>query len=414
MDKDKKYIQSFIKDIPFDTGSQQHCDALKQQLLSSFPKYRLQTKSEIRNKGIIIMKNPVIKLAAAAIILIGLSIGLQIFDGTRLMAAEVFSQAVKAMTNLRSVHIQARMRTIPRDNFDLILLNQKFVLHDLWIEYGPNGGKWRVEKSGRVVVMDGQQTLMLIRPTNHAAKGRAGSGGFIGWLRPLLDVESVLDSEIRLAKQGKSDMVLTHETGTDGREKLVVTAKAAAQGDLTHDWLKNKCIMTSDHYRLYCFDADTKLLEAMQVYIQVDDQAEHDVLVFEITDIRYNPELDPALFTLELPKDVSWFKRPEPLEDQQYQQMGPKQMATAFFKACAAEDWDEADKFCQIAADEKFKKFLGKLEIIHIGEPFKSGLYPGWFVPYEIRLKCNNQVRKHNLAVRNDNPGKRYVVDGGL
>lgn len=48
-----------------------------------------------------------------------------------------------------------------------------------------------------------------------------------------------------------------------------------------------------------------------------------------------------------------------------------------------------------------------------LGEPFEAWPYGGWFVPYEIRLP-NGDVRKWNLAVRNDNPAHRYVVDGGL
>ncbi|UCG57848.1 MAG: hypothetical protein JSU70_23655, partial [Phycisphaerales bacterium] len=76
--------------------------------------------------------------------------------------------------------------------------------------------------------------------------------------------------------------------------------------------------------------------------------------------------------------------------------------------------WDEFLKFWSASAvDERIKNHLGGLEIISIGEPFKSGRYPGWFIPYEIKLSSGG-VRKHNLAVRNDNPAKRYVVDGGI
>ena len=51
--------------------------------------------------------------------------------------------------------------------------------------------------------------------------------------------------------------------------------------------------------------------------------------------------------------------------------------------------------------------------IVEIGEPFRSGSYPGWFVPYEIKL-WTGETRKFNLAVRNDNPARRYIVDGGF
>ena len=40
-------------------------------------------------------------------------------------------------------------------------------------------------------------------------------------------------------------------------------------------------------------------------------------------------------------------------------------------------------------------------------------LRDGGFVPYEIKFK-SGKVHKHNLAVRNDNPAKRFVVDGGI
>jgi hypothetical protein len=47
-----------------------------------------------------------------------------------------------------------------------------------------------------------------------------------------------------------------------------------------------------------------------------------------------------------------------------------------------------------------------------IGSSFKSGQYAGVYVPYEVKLK-SGEVQKHNLALRNDNPHKAWIVDGG-
>ena len=138
-----------------------------------------------------------------------------------------------------------------------------------------------------------------------------------------------------------------------------------------------------------------------------------DVLIFEVNEIEYNPQLDDGLFTLELPKDVIWEEQPKDVGDK-YRQLTPKQMAEAFFKACSEENWDEFLKFWTMSAvDDDLKSYLGGLQVISLGEPFKSGNYPGWFVPYEIKMK-NGTVRKANLSVRNDNPAKRYVFDGGI
>ena len=59
------------------------------------------------------------------------------------------------------------------------------------------------------------------------------------------------------------------------------------------------------------------------------------------------------------------------------------------------------------------KSKFGGLTIMQLGEPFKSGQYVGEFVPYEIRLQSGKTIR-HNLALRNDNPNKVWMVDGGF
>jgi hypothetical protein len=60
------------------------------------------------------------------------------------------------------------------------------------------------------------------------------------------------------------------------------------------------------------------------------------------------------------------------------------------------------------------------MEIIRLGKPFKGRVimfggieYPGVYVPYEIRLK-DGTVKKFQLAIRCDNPEKRWYWDGGL
>ena len=44
-----------------------------------------------------------------------------------------------------------------------------------------------------------------------------------------------------------------------------------------------------------------------------------------------------------------------------------------------------------------------------VGEPTATEEPGLWIVPVKIAI-----VKKYNLAVRNDNPAKRYVVDGGI
>ena len=99
--------------------------------------------------------------------------------------------------------------------------------------------------------------------------------------------------------------------------------------------------------------------------------------------------------------------------DEQHATMTAEQAARAFFDACGRKDWDEVGKFWPMPMDEQFKKFVGGLKVLSLGQSFKSAAGPSLFVPYKIRLS-NGEVKKHNLALRNDNNAGRWFVDGGL
>jgi hypothetical protein len=137
------------------------------------------------------------------------------------------------------------------------------------------------------------------------------------------------------------------------------------------------------------------------------------VQIFDLSQIDYNQPIDASVWQLSLPADVAWYKQPEKLPDnEKYASMTAEQAARAFFEACGREDWTEAGKFDSPITD-RLKEYLGGVEVVSLGQAFRSKAYVGLFVPYEIKLK-NGQVRKHNLAVRKDNPAGRWQVDGGI
>ena len=349
-------------------------------------------------------KKPAFAFCAAAALMLAVVYRGELPFTASAMAAEVLEEGAKALANLKSIHISARMRTLERDNFELIGLDYGFVDVQLWKSFGGEP-KWRVEKPGRVAVMDGQGSLLFIKPDSAVKGGR--DAGFVQWLKPLMNADKVLEHELALAKEQSSELELTRATGADGKEKLTVTVTAKAQGEYTNDWCKNRSITEADNTRVYRFDAATKRLEALQVYVQKDSVK---TLVFEITGIEYDKELDDSLFALQLPKNVEWRTPPAALGGD-YAKLGPVETAQAYFKALANKDWDEAAKFGHVS--QKLKDAYGGLELISLGKPFKSGLYRGYFIPYEITFRSGG-TKKWNIAVRNDNPAKRYVVDGGI
>ena len=117
----------------------------------------------------------------------------------------------------------------------------------------------------------------------------------------------------------------------------------------------------------------------------------------------------------------------------------PAVVARTFFDACAKEDWSTFGKFWQGTLDDKLKNYLGGMEVISLGKPFKARISiaalvemqpnlrsqlkgmgnqkdfqgPQVFVPFEIRLK-DGTVKKWQLSIRSDNPEHRWYFDGGL
>jgi hypothetical protein len=307
------------------------------------------------------------------------------------------------------------MRTLPRDNFAYISLEHDFVPIEMWKRTGDTDLiQWRIDKPGRLVLMDGESTVLFIRPV-YAHKSGPSPNHYpydSYWCGHILDVNKLLESELSKARQNEnSELFITAEKEIDGSDVLIIDVTVPAKVN-KDDYLRNAFVPNSDHRRVYCFDANTHLLKSFEIYVITDDG---EVKIFETTSIEYNPPIDDSIFTLELSNDVVWYKEPEILPDNKiYENMTPKEAATTFFTACAQENWDEYLKFhSQSHVPQRTKDFLGGIEVISLGEPFQSDGYSGWFVPYEIKLR-NGQVRKHNLALRNDNPANRWQVDGGI
>ncbi|MEN6384246.1 MAG: hypothetical protein ABFD79_03515, partial [Phycisphaerales bacterium] len=263
------------------------------------------------------------------------------------------------------------------------------------------------EKPKRILLMNGQSTIMLMG-TNHGVREDKPYplGCFDSWFGRLLNVQELLDSELQIAKKNPdSEAALHHET-IDGRDKIILEAESIT--DIPeNDYMRNKFIFDSDHLKVYQFDSETKLLESFKLYVHTDN---NDVLIFEITDIEYNTEIADNIFKLDLPENMTWYEEPKILPDnEKYQSMTPKETAKAFFEACSKEDWNEVLKFWSATTvDERFKSYLGGIEIISIGEPFQSKGYGGWFVPYEIKFK----PQEINVRLSNVNPAGRYVITG--
>jgi RNA polymerase sigma factor (sigma-70 family) len=106
-------------------------------------------------------------------------------------------------------------------------------------------------------------------------------------------------------------------------------------------------------------------------------------------------------------------------DDLKYVTMTPEQFTRALFEALGRGDGNEIKQMfpplppeVQSRLDRAMNTFTG-LEIVSIGTPFTKASYAGVYVPYEIRFR-DGSVKKWQLAIRRDNPAKRWYWDGGL
>ncbi len=383
---------------------------LKEKIMTQ-TKQAIPQQTKTRRPWWRVMK-PLVAATAAVVVLVSISFATwlgQTQGHEPLSAFAVLGQAALAMTNLRTVHIQANMRTRPGDCFEAICTCCDPMPIELWKEFG-DPPRWRAEKpgeDGRVVVMDGQTQTLWIPSDKTAASGMP----FVGWLVPLMDTDSLLDMEVRFAKEDGSNLLLTHETGPTGADELVLRIEAA-QGNVS-EYLQGGegIILARDNVRIYRFDSQTKRMIGLQVYVQTPE--EEDLLVFETTRIEYDQPIDPALFALNIPEDANWYQHPQ-TPGAVPEAATPDGMARAFFEACAAEDWTSVAKYmAQQRTPDWVKDKIGGAQLLSLGEPFQEALEVDYFVPFELKLK-SGQIKKGNLAVRNDNPAKQFVWDGGI
>ena len=225
-------------------------------------------------------------------------------------AVEVMSRGAQAVANLTSVHIRGQLRTPPNENFSYINPDLDFVTVELWKQFGPEL-KWRVDKPGRVAAMDGESTVLYIRPDFATKVGRSSSAFDTQWLHEMADLSGMINSELSASKIHGWPVLLTQEAGADGKSKSVVTIEARA-GLLTGDYLKNKFFGTADTRRVYVFDDESQRLESAKIYMHTDSGEK---LIFELDQIDYNQPIEAGVFQPEVPATVTWQQEMQVLPD---------------------------------------------------------------------------------------------------
>jgi hypothetical protein len=316
-------------------------------------------------------------------------------------AMTLLSESIDKSDELKTMVIQFQMLTTHTENFDAIRYDGAMMEHTFTISF-ENSNKWRLEKSGRISLFDGVNSYSW---QNENEKGVVSDGimGFFGGFEQFLNIKNLLRDEQQRAKNDGSELSMK-----ENENQITLTIKSKAKGDFTNDYVKNTSVTESDNRRIYIFDKETKLLQSVQIQVFYNKKY---ITVLETTSILYNVSIDIDKL-VERPVDIEWINIKVPLNNSSLAGITSKEAAKLIFTALANKDIEHVKEAFVYWSKKSLEPFYG-LELIELGDPFKSGLYPGEFVPYKIKL-ANGEKQKSNLALRNDNENKIWIVDGGL
>ena len=325
-------------------------------------------------------------------------------------AQTLLDKSIAALTKITTMQMRFKVRSLPGEDFDLLDLNTDLIEYKI-IKQFSDPQKWRIEKPELTAVMDGEKLYRYssITGLGYLAKTDAG---LVSWMRIFLDPEKILENEKDFSARHKAK----YEIKKSGAEKIL-TIKTDALGDFKNPYLLNKSFMGSKNRRVYHFDINTDRLEAVEIY--VEDKGK-EILVLETSEITYDQPVSDAVFVVNITSPgIKWIdlNKTDRLASESIIPSNAEGVSELWWNSIADENWETAQKlYLDIEKSNNYNEFkavYGGLKIIKLGKAFKSGQYPGVFIPYEVELKSGEKLTG-NLALRNDNPDKRWVIDGGL
>ena len=331
----------------------------------------------------IIMRNPITKLAAAAVIIVGVALSITIWDGTT-TSAYALEQTIKASHSVRYLHIKSYKKGMEEPK-------------EFWLEFDEQGGvknirahipEWESPSDGENVTIWQQgkaktwykkkNTLLTIKDKRFADKLSASV--------QLFDPKLAVPRFIELEKLGLATIKI--EEPSNKAELIIITA--------TYSPECKQFGVPVDRTVLFV-NQTTKLITSMESY-NLAEGGEYELIDW-IEFYDYNQQIDPAIFVFDdLPSNIKQI-------DQTTQDIGLEQgnlsdekiavkVVREFYEAVIAKDYAKAGLIygnSPAAMIEEMFKELKIFRIISIDEPkpYPSPGIGGFMVPCKLEIEKN-------------------------
>ena len=332
-------------------------------------------------------------------------------EGTPAYAAEkLFARAADYFTAVDGYILHFDVRTIPQEQFSYTNPVKRFVHHTMTVA---SDGRWRLDKGERVAEYDGDNIYVWFPEKEWGWKLDADQTGTIFPFDNLLDLGGMMRwlEQYVAASQGADCRKV------EDQETIRLILKVPAQGDYSNGYMKLASVGDSDTRQTYVFSKKDGRLMSAKIDAKVFGFTRS---ILRAGSIDYRAAITESTFTL--PGNVEWLdstrdfsaRRAAELPVSEFVGISPEEAVDKLFQAL--NEWDEP------LLEVIFRGYpLHRLETSGFrgctldkrGNAFKSGTYGGVFVPCEIRLASGKKI-KTRLALRNDNPGRVWEVDGGI
>ncbi|HCO92497.1 MAG TPA: hypothetical protein DIU00_00860 [Phycisphaerales bacterium] len=367
------------------------------------------TQPNIRRK---IMKSPITKLAAAAVIIIAVMLSINIWDNIT-PAAYALDQTVQASHSVRYLHIKSFKKGMEEPK-------------EFWLEFDEQGDiknirahmpEWESPSDGAKVVIWQQgkakiwykkkKSLLIIKDKRFADKLSASV--------QLFDPKLAVPRFIELEKSGFATIKI--EKPSNKAEPIIISA--------TYSPECKKFGVPVDRTVLFV-DQTTKLITSMESY-SLTGGGEYELIDW-VEFYDYNQQIDPAMFVFDnLPSDVVQI-------DQTIQDIGLEQgelsseeiavkVVREFYEAVIAKDYAKAGRiYGGVPAKIMEERWadLKVIRIISISEPIphpSSGV-GGFMVPCKLEIEkdgVKSEYKPYGPGVRavHGQPN-RWNIHGGV
>jgi len=335
--------------------------------------------------------------AAAALVLGYISLG-----NPRRADADVLKPVATASGKVAAVHLTLRALSRNGEDFSYVDLDGSLQPIEVWVEAPAKtttNGRMRVEKADRIYVFDGKTSTFYFPDRKEVLHQNGGKIDYRA-LWPATWVDELWNAS-------SSSLRVVSYDETNGRARMVIH-----QDGPTMNGRQPTHFDDFERETELQWDLSSQRLTGLRRFVHTNGTRK---LVMELVTIEYPSRLADSLFGVQLASDVreaGVVEAPPAII-----KLEPREVARRFWQAAIDGDWETVRLFCPVPSFVDWLKQNRPTKLVELGNAFRSGTYPGMFVPYKVEITIGgvSTVLTKNLALRNDNnPDRRYVFDGGI